>query len=660
MSVSPGRFLPIVTTLLTIFLVCVGSASAQSGTTAVLSPPDTGDFPHLITYLDVHDPSGGFVHDLTPQDVSILEDGVSVPVAELVELAPGVQFVVATSPGAAFSIRDSMGVSRYEHLLQGLLAGTWFNQPAGVDDFSLLSMGGPQLTHSSDPALLLTALEDYLPGEQDAVPSLEVLAAALQVASDPTARYGMERAILFITPPQGTDVSLGLQSIISSANKQNIHIYVWLLAAPEVFESPEINQLRSLADQTHGAFFAFSRDEPVPDLETLLEPLRYIYQLGFSSQVTAPGTHQVVGQVTTPTELVTSSPQSYELNLKLPAPTLLDAPSEIVRTFAAQPTPGTAAISADLLPDEQVLNINVAFPDGYARPLTLTRLYVDGVVNVENSQAPFDRFVWDLRPYTQAGVHTLVVEAIDNLGLAGKTSATSVRIIVPSTAQGMFIAVSQKRPLLLVAGVVVSASLLLLVLILGGHIRPKPHPGQVRNGMGGTEKTRPVGSHTSSGQPENLVNSPIKTAVIESVIVSPRLKGWFERLPWFRQEELPIPAIAYLIPLVGFDEPTIPAPLQMTTEAISLGSDPHLASHVITDPSIEGLHARIQRSDISFLITDAGTIAGTWVNYEPVVSTGTRLRHMDIIHLGRIGLRFQLSDPGQPRKITVTPLEPHQ
>jgi predicted component of type VI protein secretion system len=109
---------------------------------------------------------------------------------------------------------------------------------------------------------------------------------------------------------------------------------------------------------------------------------------------------------------------------------------------------------------------------------------------------------------------------------------------------------------------------------------------------------------------------------------------------------------------VGFDEPTIPAPLQITTENISLGSDPHRATLVIVDPSIEGLHARIHRQDKAFLIADAGTVAGTWVNYEQVISQGTLLQHMDIIHLGRIGFRFQLLEPGQPRKVTVTPLEP--
>lgn len=660
MSVSPGRFFPIAFTFLVILFVCVGSSAAQSGFTAVITPPDTADFPHLSAYLDVHDPSGGFIHNLTPQDVSIQEDGVSLPVTQLVELTPGVQFVIAITPGASFNIRDSMGISRFEYLLQNLLAGTWASQPPGVDDFSLLTMGGPQLTHSSSPATLLSALIGYTLDDQDAVPSLEVLASALQVASDPTSKPGMERAILFITPPQETDVSLGLQSIISSANQQNIHIYVWLLAAPEVFESPGVNLLHSLADQTHGAFFAFSHDETVPDLETLLAPLRYVYQLGYDSQVTSPGSHQVAAQVTTTSEQVTSPLQSFELDLQAPVPTLLDPPEEIIRSYASQPTPGTPAVTADLLPFEQILNIKVAYPDGYPHSLTLTRLYVDGAVAAENTQPPFDRLVWDLRPYTQDGVHTLVVEATDDLGLVGKTGETSVSISVPSPAQGMFIAFSQKKPLLLVAAAVVSASVLILVLILGGRIRPRLHPGQVRNGVGASEKTRPGKTRLLLSQSKDLGNNqPDKTSPAAIQRGPLHSKGWFERLPWVKHEEVLAPALAYLIPLVGFDEPTTPAPLQITIEDISLGSDPHLANLVVVDPSIERLHAHIRIDDKSFFITDEGTVAGTWVNFEEVTPAGTQLRHMDIIHLGRIGFRFQLSEPGQLRKIIVSPLEPH-
>lgn len=660
MSSPSWRLLPIASIIFIIFLVWVGRALAQSGSTVVITPPDTKNFPHLSAYLDVHDPSGGFVHGLTPQDISIQEDGAAITLTELVEQTPGVQFVIAITPGTSFNIRDSMGISRIEHVLQGMLAGSWASQPPDVDDFSLLTMGGPQLTHSPSPAEFRTALESYVSAETDAIPSLEALAAALQVASDPAVRPGMERAILFITPPQETDVSLGLQSIISSANQQNIHIYVWLVGASEVFNTPSVDQLRSLADQTRGTFFAFSHDELVPDLETLLEPLRYVYQLRYDSLVTSPGTHQLAAQVTTGSEQLTSAPQSFELDLQTPAPTLIDPPKEIVRTYASQPLPGTAVVSADLEPIEQVLKIEVAFPDGYQHSLHSTRLLVDNAIVTENTQPPFDRLVWDLRPYGQDSEHKLVVEATDNLGLVGKSAETSVRISVPSPAQGMFLAVSQKKPLLLGAAAVITASVLILMLIVGGRIRPRLHPGQVRNWVGGNEKTRPAGSRQSLNKPKGQASPLPQTASVVSIRDPLHLKGWFKRLPWMRREEALALARAYLMPLVGFDEPTIPAPLQITLDNISIGSDPHQANLVITDPSIEGVHARIHQEDKSFLITDVGTVAGTWVNYEQVDSSGTSLRHMDIIHLGRIGFRFQLSEPGQLRKIIVSPLEPKQ
>ena len=655
-----GRTLPIILTLLMIFLVFVGGSAAQTASIATLTAPDITTFPHLNAYLDVHDPTGEFVHGLTPQDVSMLENGIQLPVSELQEQKPGVQFVIAITPGAAFNIRDTSGISRYEYLLQGLLAGTWKDQPAGSDDFSLITIGGPQLMHSSDPASLRSSLESYLPVDPNAVPNLEVLAAALQVASDPTIRPGMERAILFITPPQETDVSLGLQSIISSAAQQNIHIYVWLVAAQDVFNLPLNDQLRNLADQTNAAFFAFSHDEIVPDLETLLEPLRYVYQLGYDSQIASAGAQQVSAQVTVGGELITTQAMTFEVNLQSPAPAILNLPTEIVRKYPSQPTPGTTTGTADLLPVEEVLAIQVTYPDGYDRSLVRTSLYVDGAIAAENTSPPFDQFVWDLRPYTQDGVHTLSVEAMDTLGLVGKTGETSVKIVVPSTTQGVILAVSQNRLVVIGVTVFISASILVLVLILGGRIHPKPYPGQVSPQAASSEEPRPAGYRERRRQLKDPVTQPVKIASAQSVQARPRSKSWIERLPWLKRKEKPIPALAYLIPLVGSDEPTLPTPLQITADDITLGSDSHQAGLVIADPSIEGLHARIHHEGKSFLLTDAGSVAGTWVNYEQVPPNGANLEHLDIIHLGRVGFRFKLTEPGPLNKVVVTPVETKQ
>lgn len=658
MPSHPGRFLLLSLTLLILFQIGAQPSKAETAFIATLTAPDTTDFPHLTAYLDVHDPTGDFVHGLSPQDVTLLENDLQVPASELQRQKPGVQLVIAITPGESFVIRDTLGVSRYEYLLQGLLAGTWVNGRPGNDDFSLLTMGGPQLTHSSDPVELRSSLEAYLPDDVSVIPNLEVLASALQVASDPTTRPGMERAILFITPPQVSEVSLGLQSIIASALQQNIHIFVWMIGSQEIFDLPETELLRNLAGQTRAAFFAFSHDETVPDLETLLEPLRYVYHLGYDSQVAAAGPQQVSAQVTVGSELITTQPQSFELNLQPPSPSLLTIPIEIVRTFANQPTPGESSGDADLVPTQQVIKIQVSFPDGYERPLNRTSLYVDGALYAENLSPPFDQFIWDLRLYSQDGTHSLSVEVMDNLGITGVTGETSVKIIVPTTTQGVMVAFSQKR--LLVVGVIVliSASILVLVLILGGRIRPKPHPGQVILPAGSTDKTRPVGYRERVRLRKDPVTQPVKIASVTPAQTSTRSISWRERLPWAKKREVSLPAIAYLIPLVGTEETTLPAPMQINADDITLGRDPQQASLVIADPSVEGLHARIHHAGKLFLITDAGSVAGTWVNYDPVPPSGTQLEHADIVHLGGIGFRFNFAEPDQLRKVVVTPLEP--
>jgi hypothetical protein len=656
----PGRLLPICLLLLFVFLIGVQGSRAETASTATITTPDTSDFPHLTTYLDVHDPQGAFVHGLSAQDVTLLENNLQIPASELQEQKPGVQFVVAITPGESFFIRDILGVSRYEYLQRGLLAGSWVNKQSSSDDFSLLTMGGPQLTHSSDPSALRSYLEAYLPDDPRAIPNLEVLASALQVASDPTDRPGMERAILFITPPQSSEVSLGLQSIIANAREQNIRIYVWMVGSQEVFNLPEVNLLRNLADQTQGTFFAFSHDEPVPDLESLLEPLRYIYSLAYDSQITVAGLQQLAAQVTVGEELITSESKSFELDLQAPIPRLLNLPEEIVRTFDIQPTPGETNTEANLIPTEQTINIQVEFPDGYNRPLTHTSLYVDGVLYSENISSPYDQFVWDLQAYTQEGVHSLRVDAVDSLGISGSSGEAFVRIIVPTTTQGMMVAFSQKRPLLVGLVIFLSASILVLVLILGGRIRPKPHPGQIKSSVDPFEKTRPTNYRVRVHQRKDMATQPVNIASLPLVQSSIRTKSWRKRLPWFKQKQVPPPEIAYLIPLIESSETTLLEPFRIVADDTTLGRDPHQVDLVIADPSIESFHARIHHEGTSFLLTDAGSVAGTWVNYNLVPPEGTRLEHADIIHLGQVGFRFNLAKPDQLREIVVTPLESDQ
>jgi len=654
MSGRAWRTIPITLILFAIFISHAGKSSAQGGYTATLTSLDINDFPHMTAFLNVFDPQGRFVNGLSVQDVNILENGVQIPASELDAHKPGVQFVIAISPGSSFSIRDSMGVTRYEYFLRGLLAGTWINQSPGIDDFSLLTSDGPQVTHSANPSSLLSPLRLFTPTDQNDSPNLEVLASAFQVASDPMPRPGMQRAILFITPPLGSEVSLGLQSIVAGAIQQHIRIFVWLIAAPEVFSLPEVDSLRSMAEQTQGAFFAFAHDETVPDLETLIEPLRHIYLLHYNSQINNTGPQELFAQVNIGGEVITTTAQSFQLDLQAPAPVFLNLPAAIDRRYTTQPITDTTDSSIELFPTEQDLSIQVGFPDGHERDITLARLYVDGAIVAENSTPPLTQFTWDLRPYAMEETHTLSVEVTDSQGLVGKSADYPVKITIPSNTQGVIISISHKRPLIIGVTVVVSASILVLVLILGGRIRPKPHPGQVSQPAMAGEKNLPLSHRERIRQRKDPVTQPVEMHQSAPSRLKTLISHWKAFIPLAHPKSEPKhAALAYLIPLVGFDDPTIPASLQITADEVVLGRDPHQATLVISDPSIDAVHARICLTQKMFRISDSGSTAGTWVNFEQISAEGQYLEDMDIIHLGKIGLRFKLSSPVHQRKIVL-------
>ena len=625
-------------------------AQAQSTSTVYLSPPDISQFPQLSAYLDLTNPQGSFNSDLVSSAVTILEDGVQLPLTGLQIQRPGVQFVLAITPGAALEIRDGQGHSRYFHLVEGLLGGAWDEQAAGQDDFSLLTSQGAILIHNDNPASLSSLLATYQPPTTGETPTLEVLAQALEVAADPLPRPGMERAVLYITPLQVADIAAGLQTLAARANQQNIHIFVWLVGAPESFYQPTADQLAALTGQTGGSFFTFSGTEPVPDLETYLEPLRPVYRLVYESQVSVPGPHQISAQVSLPEGSLVSPVQTFEVNLQPPIPELLHPPVVIDRSFTATATSGEL-VPTGLLPLEQNITLSVTFPDGYPRPLVRSTLIVDEMVVAENTAPPFDTFRWDLRAYTQDGLHTLRVEVVDSLGLVGQSAETVVQVTAPAPEQGLIIAFERQRLLVVGLGVLIAGSVLALVLIIGGRIRPQAG-GRGRKAARGKAAAR-------QRRDKDPVTQPVPIPPAGTMPGQARfpLSGWFDRLPRHSQPAAPQP-FAYLTPLVETGVHSLLPPIPLGADTVALGSDPQQSTLVIDDPSVDGLHARLTLTENGFRLVDAGSTAGTWVNYAPIPTEGFTLVHGDLVHLGRSGFRFTLRNGSHRHKPTVQPLEP--
>lgn len=614
------------------------SAQAQSTARAGLTPPQLGSFPLVETYLDVHSSDGSFWHGLQPSQISLLEDDQPAQNVTLQEMRLGVQLVVAVNPGSEIALRNSRGTSRYELIYQVLKQWTIARAGSTIDDLSLLVTDGSSASHLSDLQDWLAAMPATLTNARQAVPSLDNLSQAIDLAADPTPRAGMGRAVLWITPPLENNQTQALADVTSRANQQGIRIHIWLVTSTEVRGTSAEEQLIALASQTGGQFFRYSGQETFPDLETYLEPNRNIYRLSYTSQIRQSGTHQVRVEIQTETETISTPPQSFTVNLQAPNPAFINPPLSITRQPPSELSGMAAADipTADYPPTELELHILVDFPDQQVRSLERTALLVNGVVIDENTAPPYDVFQWDLRGIAESGSYTLQVIAEDILGLSGSSIETIIEVNVKLPANSFWVLLARNTPTLIGLAVLLTGAVALLLMVVGGRIHPH---------------------RLSIHRLRRAKNDQVQTAAPPSdEQASP---AWTGRLHWPQRRVKPH-ADAYLTPLEVEDAIASSPPFALTAAEVTIGSDPQRATLVVSgDPSVEGLHARVKKNETgAYILTDAGSVAGTWVNFTLLPTEGVCLEHNDLIHLGRSSYRFTQTHPAHLRKPVIRRLEP--
>jgi hypothetical protein len=267
-------------------------------------------------------------------------------------------------------------------------------------------------------------------------------------------------------------------------------------------------------------------------------------------------------------------------------------------------------------------------------------LYIDGRIADENTATPFERFSWDLSEYTVEGQHTLKLEVVDSLGLNSTSVDLPVLVIIDRPQVDVRTTVSRNRMMVASLAVAMAGAVLVLVLILGGQIRP----GLLRSYR--KRRRRNIDPVT---QPVRVKTEPEPS----------RAPGWMNRLHW-PQRRVPPKAYAYMARFDDSDQSTGNPPIPVAGEEITFGRDPLQAIQVLDDPSVEALHARLRREvDGTFRLLDEGSTAGTWINYMPVPRDGARLEHGDLVHIGRISFRFSEREPERVRRPVVTPEEPN-
>ena len=627
---------------LSLLLGAVSPARAQEKlASAALYPVDVSTFPKINTFLDVFDSTGIFATGLKPESVSVVEDSRTLPVDSLNEIAVPLQLVVAVNQGQSLDVRDpSTNFPRFQRISEVLVQWAQ-SRPADLpDDYSLVSQAGPVIAHATS-AEFVVGLNGFKPDFRAAVPNLQSLAIALDTVSAQTTRLGMKRAILFITPhTDDRDIASALEPYIQRAIENNIYVFVWFVDATTTFTTTSAAAFNNLVIQTNGSMFNYSGLERFPDPESYFSGLRRVYTLSYTSHLQTPGEHSLSVNVQLASgALAAATPQKFKVDIQPPNPFPLATSLQITRR-----APEDDPFNSDLLlPKEQKIEIIVEFPDGFERPLTRTTLYVDGVIADENTSEPFNIFTWNLEAYTSTGEHQVMVEALDSLGLSKSSMPSPVVVTVIQPPQGIPALLAKYR-IPITFGAIILAGLALFVILLSGRLR-MPSIRAVQEAR--RADADPLTQSVPAGVPASIS--------ISATIAGKTQKRGVRAKKTTTAAKPRSDSVASLIRINAEGQVLPVTPIALVEQEIFFGTDPTQCNQIMDDSSIAAVHARLrQTEDGGFLLLDMGSLAGTWVNYEPIPRDGYRLIHGDAVNFGSLMYRFTLRSAPVISKPTVT------
>jgi hypothetical protein len=596
--------------LCVILFTAASTTRAQTGNSVQISLPDHSAYPVIRFYLDPFDRSGSPLENLQLDQITLVEDGLPRDILEIQTLNPGIQLVTAFNFSSSFAIQDIIGRTRFEYIQESLL--NWVAQPIDTaeDDLSILDSLGLEEVHSISKADWIGALEEMGPVTRESVPDLNVLSRAIEIASDPVSQPGMKRVVLFFSSQLSTDEFETIDSLISLAKDNQVRVYTILVSSPANFDTAGASKLQTLSTETGGKFLTFSGEEPLADLGQLLYPLRTTYMLKYESSIITRGIHTLEVSISaTPSDIVGS--QEFTLDIQPPNPIFITPPRTVTRTPIEETLEGDGEISFE--PTELTLPILIEFPDNHPRELEEVIFRVDGEIIETKTSPPFDQFIWTLDEYQSSGTHYLTLEAVDLMGLSRISVDTPIEIEVIQPPLELWDIAKRNGPALLGLALILLFSLTLFVFISRGRIRP--------------------GNHRAITWTKNLgkrVITLIKNAFLSKKRMQSDL-GLSNSIPY------------RLIPVNDISQQLFPEPIQIDQPEITLGNSNLKSGIRINHPSITPNHARISSEGGKIhQITDLGSVAGTWINYQEIPPSSPHvLKDGDIINIGEAAFRFQ-------------------
>lgn len=616
---------------LLLLVTALNPVVAQAAGSIDVAPVDTSAYPQVSTSFRAFDAGGDFIRNIRPGELRVLENNATLPEYELELVRTGLRFFVAFNEGPTLANRFS-GVSRFDRMKTTLFNWIAAQPSDGSDEMTLVSNQGILEMDTGDPASWQTALEAYQPDLRNMTPGMSSLSTAVDSAMNLNLQGEKSSAILYFTPMPTDAQFVSLQEIANRAKSNGIRIFVWLIGPTDYAATDGALRLQQFAEESGGRFFLFSGAEELPELVDWLDPLAYIYHLSYTTKASVSGDYELVLRIDRGDLSLESAPVAYSFLIAPPNPIFLSPPVEITRSW----TETKKKSDSILLPDSTTLEFMVEFPDGMERDLVVSRLFVDGTLASENTAPPLSPLAWDISGYTETATHNLQITVEDIAGLKGQTIEIPVQVTIEEQTLNLWERIlNLVNPVNLIVGVIVIAVFIAWLLVLIRIVRRKLKLPRRKVRQPNDPVTQPVnieGSYTLAPEkPDQVVRWP----VIRGVGLAPA------RL--LQKKSSSPEGVEYLLEIpVGNDE-------------LVIGSERKKADYVLVHPSVSPRHARIFKDvEGGYRIADAGSVAGTWVNYAPVSTRGVRLEHGDLVQFGRLAYIFEVHG-AEPKRVQVLP-----
>lgn len=566
---------------------------------------DTSALPTVVVRVLTTTNGSAPITDLTR--LILRENGVPIVETTAARTPVGVDLALVLDANPDFLQVDGRdGLSRRDKVAAGVARyAAQFMSPGGLDRVSLIvpdeaGEGAAFLVQDATrPDELVNALEAYAPVPPRLTPLQSMMSAAIDhLAAGEEGRF---RAVLLYTDGGRLNQQLNYQPLVEAAQAADIPIYAAILgveASPE-----EIANVAGLYSPTNGSHIHMPEPDAADPLYDIFRQQALQTELSYESELRQNGTHEVsvsLGNV--------RDTAQFELSLAAPEVALLAQQTEVRRAGSAIDTP-LPLLQPAILP----LTVQITWPDGRPRLLSEVAFRVDGVPQPLAADLSPDGsgqipLVWDISE-RDAGNYMLELEVADELGFR-------------AAAEPLAISIEVARP-----------------------TPPTPTPAPTR-------VPRPPLSERAEDPLFVLPLLAIAGAVVGLAIWSIRRR----RAAAAEESEPPIPQIVpatapppddrHVAVLVWPDEDAGVDEIELMAADVTLGRAPEDVDIVVDDPTVSRLHARIRRNAAGeYWLYDEGSIEGTFLNYDRLGLAPRRLRHNDVVQLGRVTLRFRLELP---------------